>query len=136
MIRLKQDEGCVLHVYKDSLGYATIGYGRLIDEARGGGISTQEAEMLLRNDITAKTVQLHNAFPWFKTLDEVRRDALVCIAYQLGVNGLAAFRKACAALEQHDFEQAAVEFLDSSWHRQTKARCERMARIIRLGTWE
>ena len=48
---LKRHEGLKLHAYQDHLGYWTIGYGRLIDKERGGGISETEAETLLENDI-------------------------------------------------------------------------------------
>jgi len=33
--QLRRDEGEVLHEYKDSLGYSTIGIGRLIDKRKG-----------------------------------------------------------------------------------------------------
>jgi lysozyme len=36
---LRREEGEVLHVYKDHLGYLTIGVGRLIDKRKGGCIS-------------------------------------------------------------------------------------------------
>jgi len=42
--QIKRHEGKVLHAYPDHLGYWTIGYGRLIDERRGGGITEAEAE--------------------------------------------------------------------------------------------
>lgn len=48
---LKQEEGFKPHAYKDSLGYLTIGYGRMIDERLGGYLSEEEAGFLLENDI-------------------------------------------------------------------------------------
>ena len=51
--QIKKDEGIVLHVYDDSLGYSTIGYGRLVDRRKGGGISEDEALYLLKNDVNA-----------------------------------------------------------------------------------
>ena len=51
--QLKLHEGFVSHVYEDSTPekYLTIGYGRLVDSRLGGGISQQEAEYLLTNDV-------------------------------------------------------------------------------------
>ena len=49
--QIKRHEGFVSNAYKDSLGYLTIGYGRLIDKSKGGGISETEAEYLLANDV-------------------------------------------------------------------------------------
>ena len=48
---LSRDEGTVLQAYQDSLGYWTIGTGRLIDKRRGGGITKAEADYLLANDV-------------------------------------------------------------------------------------
>ena len=49
--QLKVDEGYRGTLYKDSLGYWTIGYGRLLDPLKGGSISADEAEYLLTNDL-------------------------------------------------------------------------------------
>ena len=45
---LIKNEGLVLQVYDDSLGYKTIGVGRCLDK---NGISEDEAMYLLENDI-------------------------------------------------------------------------------------
>ena len=36
--QVKHHEGLVLHGYRDSRGYLTIGYGRLIDDPRGAAV--------------------------------------------------------------------------------------------------
>ena len=60
---LKQDEGFKPSAYKDSLGYLTIGYGRMIDERLGGYLSEEEAGFLLENDIINRHL-LICAFNW------------------------------------------------------------------------
>ena len=75
--QLRRDEGEVLHAYSDSLGYLTIGVGRLIDARRGGGISGDESAYLLRNDIERKTGELLRRAPWVAELDPVRRAASI-----------------------------------------------------------
>ena len=57
---IKKHEGCVLHCYEDHLGYMTIGVGRLIDKKKGGGITEDEAEYLLKNDIKRVVIQYCN----------------------------------------------------------------------------
>jgi len=74
---LIRDEGEVHHAYQDSLGFWTLGIGRLIDQRRGGGITHDEALFLLQNDIESKTEDLDRALPWWKTLSEVRQRALL-----------------------------------------------------------
>ncbi|HXG70394.1 MAG TPA: hypothetical protein VNJ04_07255, partial [Gemmatimonadaceae bacterium] len=67
------DEGVVLHAYQDSLGYLTLGIGRLIDKRLGGGITHAEALFLLNNDVDRKVHELVARFPWFTGLDPVRQ---------------------------------------------------------------
>jgi len=133
--RLVADEGEVLHCYLDSLGFQTIGVGRLIDHRRGGGITQEESRYLLRNDINRIVAQCETRFEWWDSLDSARQQVIVCMAFQLGVNGVANFRKMVAAIKVRDFAEAARQMIDSGWHKQTRARCERMAEIMRTGVW-
>lgn len=134
--RLIIDEGEVLHAYQDHLGFWTIGVGRLIDERKGGGLTQDESRYLLRNDIGRRLSQCSNRFEWWHTIDDVRRGVVVCMAFQLGTNGVANFKKMCDALRIRDYNTAAAEMLDSTWAKQTPARANRMARIMRSGLWE
>lgn len=134
--RLVKDEGEVLHCYLDSLGYATIGVGILIDERKGGGITREESRYLLRNRIARKTAECENRFEWWNAIDDVRQGVILCMAFQLGVNGVANFRRMCAALRIRDYITASTEMKDSGWHKQTPSRCERMAEIMRSGQWQ
>jgi GH24 family phage-related lysozyme (muramidase) len=70
LAHLAVDEGCVLHAYPDSLGYLTIGYGRLIDRRRGGGITNAEALMLLENDVDRHWHELVHRFPWVEAIPQ------------------------------------------------------------------
>ena len=127
---LKQDEGEVLHAYQDHLGYWTIGYGRLIDKRRGGGITQREAEFLLDNDINRVVEQLAARTDFLSHPEEVQH-ALINMAFQLGVNGLMSFRKMWGHLALRDYEAAADEALDSRWATQTPKRAQRVTDLIR-----
>ena len=129
---LKRHEGLKLHAYQDHLGYWTIGYGRLIDKARGGGISKDEAEMLLEHDIDRVASRLQNERGFRLAPDSVKR-ALVHMGFQLGTAGLLGFRRMWAALERRDYEQAAEEALDSRWAEQTPNRAAEVAKWIKQG---
>ena len=133
--RLVADEGEVLHAYEDHLGYLTIGVGRLIDKRCGGGITQEESRYLLRNDIRRIVAQCETRFEWWDSLDSARQQVIVCMAFQLGINGVANFKKMVAAIKVRDFDEAARQMIDSNWHRQTRDRCERMAEIMRTGVW-
>lgn len=127
---LRAHEGCVLHAYQDHLGYWTIGYGRMIDERRGGGISEAEAEQLLSNDVAFVIRSLEREAPFLHTLPEGVQHALVGMAYQMGVAGVMSFRRMWAALEQGDWELAAEEALHSRWAEQTPRRAHEVAAMI------
>lgn len=134
---LERDEGRVRHAYQDSLGYWTIGVGHLIDKRRGGGLPEHIIDLLLQFDIDEKTTQLYDAFPWTAQLDPARRAVLVCMTFQLGIDGLRAFKNSMAAMEVGNWSLAADRFLQSKVAReQAPLRWKRFAQQIRSGQWQ
>ena len=134
--QLKRDEGVVNHAYQDSLGFTTIGVGRLIDANRGGGLSDSEVDYLLDNDITDKTAQVLAALPWSKELSEPRLGVLINMAFQMGTRGLLGFPSMLGAVRTGDYETAALHMVNSKWAKhQTPARAHRLDEQMRLGEW-
>ena len=70
---LKRHEGVKYYVYKDHLGYETIGVGRCIKRGVGLGLTHDEVDYLLMNDVQRCLEELDGAFAWFKDLTEVRK---------------------------------------------------------------
>jgi lysozyme len=134
--QIKRHEGLVLHAYKDSLGYLTIGYGRLIDKAKHGGISEAEAEYLLQNDVSAVLSVLHRNIPFFDSLSIPRQAVLMNMAFQMGITGLMKFKKTLSLIEMGDYEAAADGMLKSLWAKQTPNRAAEMAQQMRTGKWQ
>ena len=134
--QIKSDEGLVLHAYTDSLGFLTIGYGRLIDKRKNGGITEQEAEYLLSHDIAYKLGQLYAKLPWITKLSDVRKGVLLNMAFQLGVEGLMGFKNTLSKIESGDYKGASVNMLQSKWATQTPNRAQRMAEQMRTGVWQ
>ena len=83
VIMLKRHEGVRDKVYMCSAGYETIGVGRNIS-ASGLGLSNDEVEYLLKNDIMRCQQELRGEYDWFKDLDSVRQDALIDLSFNLG----------------------------------------------------
>lgn len=133
--QLKRDEGVVNHAYQDSLGFTTIGVGRLIDANRGGGLSDSEVDYLLNNDITDKTAQVLAALPWAKELSEPRLGVLINMAFQLGIRGLLGFPSMLGAVRTGDYGTAALHMVDSKWAKQTPARALRLAGQMETDEW-
>jgi lysozyme len=134
--QLRRDEGEKLHVYKDSLGFYTIGVGRLVDGRRGGGITKEESAYLLLNDIAKVDSRLQTELPWIVTLSEPRRGVLMNMGFQLGVDGLLGFKNTLAMIQQGEYAKAAHNMLLSLWAKQTPERAERLARQMITDKWQ
>lgn len=134
--QLRDEEGEVLHAYTDSEGWLTIGVGRLIDKRKGGGITREESEMLLNNDIQKVCVQLDANLPWWLSLSEARQGVLQGMAFQMGIAGLLGFKNTLQMIQAGDYEGAAKGMLASKWAKQTPARAKRMSEQMRTGQWQ
>jgi lysozyme len=130
---LKRHEGVRYYVYRDHLGYETIGVGRCINRAVGLGLSPDEVEYLLINDVQRCIEELDGAFDWFKDLDEVRREAMINLCFNLGLTKLRKFVNALEAMKQRNYNKAAAEFLNSKWANQVGERSREVAQMIRTG---
>jgi len=127
---LKRDEGVVLTLYKCSAGKNTIGVGRNVDDR---GITEDESDYLLSNDINICVKELEGTFPWFQTLSDTRQRVMVNMCFNLGLSRLMGFRKFLAAMEAGEWETAGVEMLDSKWARQVGPRSTRLRDLVLEG---
>ena len=129
---LKFEEGYRAHVYLCSAGAQTVGYGRNVDADGGIGISEDEADYLLRNDI-ARTIDECKRWDWFDRLDPSRQSVVVQLCFQLGYPRLSNFNRMLMALSQEppDYETAADELLDSRFAEQVPERATRLADQMR-----
>lgn len=134
--QLTGDEGKRKHVYKDHLGYDTIGVGRLVDSRKpGSGLRDSEIEFLLNNDIDDRIEQLTRRLPWFQNLDDARKGVLLNMSFQMGVDGLLGFKNTLTMIEAGRYKLAAQGMLSSLWARQTPERAARMAKQMETGEW-
>lgn len=129
-IELTRDEGLRLKPYRDSVGKLTIGIGRNLDDV---GISEEEAEHLLLNDIQEVVLDLDRALPWWRTLDEVRQRVLANMAFNLGIVKLMKFPNTLRFIKDAQYEAAAEAMAASLWHRQVGPRAVRLEQMMRTG---
>ena len=126
------NEGFSPTVYLDTEGRQTVGYGLCVDpDVAGAGITREEAESILRMRLMRLQNEVSSAVVAFYELPDPVQQALVEMAYQLGVGGLLRFKKMLAAIEARDFQTAADEGMDSLWARQTPNRAEKVTGLIR-----
>lgn len=128
---LRVHEGFSKHAYNDHLGYLTIGYGRLIDRRKGGGLSKDEAEMLLENDIVKAYNSLSEKIIGFDNFPKDVKRALINMAFQMGVSGVLAFKRTIGYIQGGEYGKAADEALNSKWATQTPNRAKEVTDWIR-----
>ena len=129
LAQLEMHEGFRSKPYKDSVGKLTIGIGRNLDDV---GITRQEALVLLENDVQ-KVRRVLKLYHWYKPLTKVRKRVVIDMAFNLGIKGFLKFKKLIKAIENGNWNMAALEMLDSKWSRQVGRRATRLAIMMRTG---
>ena len=125
--QLIRDEGDVPYAYQDSLGYLTIGVGFLIDKRKGGRLPDAVRDFWLDYEINKITAELEKRLPFFSSLSQARKDTLINMAFNLGVNGLLNFKKTIELMAGGKHAEASREMLDSRWARQVGQRADRLS---------
>ena len=128
--QLERHEGYRRGAYQDSLGYWTIGIGRLIDGRKGGGITREEARYLLTHDVDQVVGELTQRLPWWTTLSEIRQRVLVDMAFNLGIAGLLSFKNTLKAIHEQRWSDAAIGMMASKWATQVGARASYLAYLM------
>jgi len=113
-------------------GNLTIGVGRNLDDR---GLSVEEILFLLANDMAGCEAEARRVFRWFAAIDDVRRDAVLDMLFNLGMTKLLRFKKFLAAMEAQHYVQAAAEMRDSKWAEQVGDRALELADMIRSGRY-
>lgn len=142
---ISDHEGVKLKVYDDAtgkelkagdvlVGHPTIGIGRNVAKD-GLGISQEEAEFMLMNDIDRVKEEIKN-FP-IEHLNEVRTAIIIDMAFNMGITRFnpTMWKKTFQAIVNEDWQKATTEMLDSNWARQTKRRSARLSQMMLLGKW-
>lgn len=134
--QLKRDEGNISYAYQDSLGYWTIGIGTLIDKRKGGKLYPEEISFIFQNRVKIASNGLATKLPWFSKLDDARRGVLINMTFQMGLDGLLAFKNTLKMIELGDYEGASAGMLNSLWAKQTPERAKRLAKQMQSGVWQ
>jgi len=128
--QLKVHEGVRSKVYLDTEGIETIGVGRNL---RDRGLSDDEIELMLANDIRDFQEEVERAFSWWSDLDDVRQRVVVDMAFNMGLGSLSKFVNTLSHIENGRYEEAGVEMLDSKWARQVGDRANVLSNMMKTG---
>ena len=130
--QVKRHEGLRLKPYHCTAGKLTIGYGRNLEDK---GISIEEAEELLLNDLAECERKLINA-GLLNGLNDARKAVLINMCFQLGFSGLSRFKLTLGHIAQGNYEEAAEEMLNSRWAKQTPNRAKELSDQMRTGEFQ
>ena len=134
------DEGMVLDPYCDKCGKKwpcqcetpgnmTIGIGHNLSMP----ITQSAAMMILEDDLARCVSELYKVVPSIGKLNHVRENVLINMLFHLGLSKFLGFKKMLTAIENSDFEEVALQILDSKAARQFKTRFERHAHRMSTG---
>tara|TARA_B100000424_G_C22809180_1_gene433490 strand:+ start:335 stop:793 length:459 start_codon:yes stop_codon:yes gene_type:complete len=143
--RIKKHEGFRDTIYKDSLGFATIGYGHLVKESDSFEENVQYPQEMLESifeddynialDGANVLIESNLGSHQYKALPQKKKNiikgVIVEMVFQLGVAGVGKFRNMFSNLDECNFEEASNEMQDSLWYEQTKSRCKKLSGIIK-----
>lgn len=131
--QLKEDEGEVLKVYNDHLGYLTFGIGHLITQKDpeaswpiGEPVSEERVKECFDKDVEASITEIKFIVKDFDDKPDIVQEVLVNMLFNLGYHRLSAFKKFLKAIRNNDWNEAAKEGRDSRWYTQVTMRAERL----------
>ena len=125
---VKTHEGLRLTPYLCTSGVQTIGFGRNLER----GITIQEAELLLLNDLEVSTEEAKQ-FEFYSYLTSNRQDVIVEMIFNLGLTRFKNFKKTIGYINQANHSAAADEMLDSKWADQVGQRAITLSNKFRAG---
>lgn len=131
--RIKKNEGFRNFVYKDSLGFATIGYGHLIKTKEKllfkKKLSRKFLLKIFYEDFN-KALKDYNMAYKKKNYPKNIREALIEMIYQLGIERQKKFIKMIKYINKNNLFMAALEMKNSLWYIQTPERVDGIINIL------
>lgn len=135
---LEQDEGRRLWPYAGTRGHQTWGIGHLLANGLNPEVTdllNQAVDRQFQDDLDEATQGLMAAYPWFAGMNPIRQAALIDMAFNLGLAGLAEFKQFLGWMEAGQWMNAAIDLRGTLVYRQLPTRYERLARMIQSGEW-
>lgn len=137
---IKVNEGFRANIYQCTAGVDTIGYGfnvKYLEEdelALNNGVvepmSREVADKILELKLEKLKKEVYRAFPWVKNKSKGVQDALIEMAYQLGITKMKGFSQTLRYIEVEDHGSAVRNLRNSRWAQQTPRRVENIIRSL------
>jgi len=137
---IKRHEGEVLEIYKDSLGFKTLGVGHLcqpqdpeFEWKEGTPVSQKIVDRYYMIDFDRHYAEAINVFgdqEAFYKLPESIQHVLVNMCFNLGGTGLSLFKNMLKACRAHDWKQMSYEMQNSKWFNQVGRRSVELQQTV------
>lgn len=126
-------------MYQDEKGINTVGVGRNMDDRP---ISEAVCKLMFDEDMAITLSECAN-FSWFRDLDQVRKDAIANMVFNLGFTRFRKFENTISLMELGEYADAAEEILvgsapdgRSKWFHDVKeARAMRISYMLKTGRY-
>ncbi len=131
--RIKANEGYSNIIYKDQLGYSTIGYGHLIKTSDFFDPKKKYSKKLLLqifNSDLNKAIRDFNKYYPNKKHPENIQEVIIEMVFQLGIKGVLKFNKFNLSIKKKYYYLAAFEMIKSKWYLQTPRRVDKLISIL------
>lgn len=137
---IKINEGFRANIYQCTAGVDTVGYGFNVnyleeDElALNNGVvepmTPEVAHKILELKLEKLKVALIREFSWVEQKPVIVQEALLEMAYQLGIPKMKSFSQTLAYIKEDNYQQAAINLRKSKWAKQTPKRVENLIRSL------
>lgn len=137
---IKVNEGFRANIYQCTAGVDTIGYGFNVnyleeDElALNNGVvepmTPEVAHKILELKLEKLKAALIREFSWVEQKPVIVQEALLEMAYQLGIPKMKSFSQTLTYIKEDNYQQAAINLRKSKWAKQTPKRVENLIRSL------
>ena len=137
---IKINEGFRANIYQCIAGVDTVGYGFNVnyleqDElALNNGVvepmTPEVAHKILELKLKKLKAALIREFSWVEQKPVIVQEALLEMAYQLGIPKMKSFSQTLAYIKEDNYQQAAINLRKSKWAKQTPKRVENLIRSL------
>ena len=137
---IKVNEGFRANIYQCTAGVDTVGYGFNVnyleeDElALNNGVvepmTPEVAHKILELKLEKLKAALIREFSWVEQKPVIVQEALLEMAYQLGIPKMKSFSQTLTYIKEDNYQQAAINLRKSKWAKQTPKRVENLIRSL------
>ena len=122
--RIGVNEGFRSRPFQCTENVWTIGHGLT-------WLTEEESLHILAGRISQLHLKLLDDLDWYKDIPPEVQGVVIEMCFQMGFSGFCKFKKAIAHMKDKNWKDAGYEMLDSLWARQTPARANRLAEIVK-----